>query len=117
MLDSTLNIKKLTIRLRILLNDVIDYNWGSYFGVRSMDPDVLHLWEEYNNIWAEVISEYPQLKIELPELSYPEPYLADGQGFFSEGTMIYKPEHFSSLRLEVEKMLKTFTHYVKKESA
>jgi hypothetical protein len=44
------NIKTLTIRLKVLLNEVVDYHRGSFFGVRAMDPEVLQLWLDYNNI-------------------------------------------------------------------
>lgn len=117
MINSNLNIKKLTIRLKVLFNDVVDFNRGSYFGVRAMDPDVLHLWEEFNNIWELVIADCPSLKKDIPEMSYPDPYIANGDSFYHEGTMIYKPEHFAPLRLSIEKMLKTISQYVQKESA
>ncbi|MCF8367804.1 MAG: hypothetical protein K9G76_02090 [Bacteroidales bacterium] len=117
MINSNLNIKKLSIRLKVLLNEVVDFNRGSYFGVRAMDAEVLHLWEEYNNIWELVVTECPSLKEEFPELSYPDPYIANGDSFYKEGTMIYKPEHFAPLRLSIQQMLKAFNQYVQKESA
>lgn len=110
-------IKKKSIQLRVLLNDVIDYNWGSFFGVQSMDPDVLRLWLEYNKIRS-VLIEYGQIsESHFPELEYPEPYLADTDSFFSEGTMIYKPEHFTPLRMTIEDLLKEVNITRHKESA
>ena len=109
--------KKLFIRLRILLNDVIDFNKGAFFGIRAVDPDVIKLWEEYNEIREMLVQYYPLMFREFPTLQCPEPYLATANSFYYEGTMIYKPEHFATLRLQLEKMLDTLALVGKKESA
>jgi len=111
------NIKELTVQLRVLLNDVIDYNWGSFFGVRAMDPDVLRLWKEYNQIRSEFILNKKISPLDFPEMAYPNPDIADSECFFKGGTMIYKPEHFATLRLTIEKMLTALSSNERKESA
>ena len=109
--------KKLKLQLQILLNEVIDYNWGSYFGVQSMDPNVLRLWTEYNEIRNKLVSNKEFSSIEFPELSYPQPNIADSDSFFKEGTMLYQTEHFSALRLSIEKVLEALKLSILKESA
>ncbi|MCB0805477.1 MAG: hypothetical protein KDC05_06725 [Bacteroidales bacterium] len=109
--------KKLFIRLRILLNDVIDFNKGAFFGIRALDPEVIRLWEEYNEIRNLLAQSYPLMFREFPQLECPDPYLATSNSFYYEGTMIYKPEHFATLRLELEKMLETLAMVGKRESA
>jgi len=109
--------RKIYIRLRLLLNDVIDYNKGAFFGIRALDPEVLNLWEGYNLIRKELANAYPLMFREFPELTAPEPYLATSESFYYEGTLIYKPEHFATLRLEIEKMLEALSMIGKKESA
>jgi len=109
-LDTQNNIKKLTIRLRILSSEVQEYYRGSYFGVRAMDKDVLHLWLEYNHLLSEFDTIYPHLFSQQKELPYPDPYLATGESFYQEGTMIYKPEHFAELRLSVSKMMEIISN-------
>ena len=109
--------KKLYIDLRILLNEVIDFNKGAFFGIRALDPEVLNLWDQYNTIRNELINSYPLFFREFPVLQYPEPYLATSDSFYYEGTLIYKPEHFAPLRMTLEKMLDTIQMVGKKESA
>lgn len=99
------NIKKLTTRLRILSNEILEYYRGSFFGVRAMDPEVLHLWLEYNNLLSEFHTIYPSLFSDAKELPYPDPYLATDDSFYKEGTMIYMPEHFSPIKLAVANMM------------
>jgi len=106
-LETDPNIKKLTIRLRILYNDVLDYNQGSFFGVQAMDTEVLHLWVEYSSLLSEFDTAFPLIFKNFKDLPYPDPYIAGTDSFYKEGTMIYKPEHFASLRLAIEKMLET----------
>lgn len=70
-----------------------------------MDPEVLHLWLEYNNLLSEFHTIYPSLLSEFKELPYPDPELASDDSFYKEGTMIYKPEHFTQMRLELNKVI------------
>jgi len=107
----------MTVQLKVLLNDVIDYNWGSFFGVRAMDPDVLRLWKEYNELRSELITNKKLSPLDFPELTYPNPDIAESDSFFKEGTMIYKPEHFSSLRLSIEKVIEMISSSERKETA
>lgn len=102
-----MNPKKVSLRLRLLLNDISEYFRGSYFGVPAMDLDVLRLWTEYNAIVYELQEYDPALFDDCKEMPYPAPYLADEESFYKEGTMIYKPEHFSSLRIATESLLKS----------
>jgi hypothetical protein len=99
------NIKKLTTRLRILNTEIQEYYRGSFFGVRAMDPEVLHLWLEYNNLVSEFDTIYPTLFSKQKELPYPDPYLATEESFYQEGTMIYKPEHFAPIRRAAAEMM------------
>jgi hypothetical protein len=115
--ENNVNIKKVTILLRVLLNEVIDYNRGSFFGVRSMDPEVLKLWKDYNHFRSLLIDEGYIAESEFGELPYPKPYFADDNSLFQEGTMIYKPEHFAPLRLTIERMLNSLSYPRQKESA
>jgi hypothetical protein len=101
-----LNLKKTSVRLRLLSSDISDYFRGSYFGVPAMDTDVLRLWTEYNAILGELKEYDPQVFSDYEEIPYPAPYLADADCFYKEGTMIYKPEHFAPLRTAVEALLK-----------
>jgi len=116
-LKEKLNIKKTTIRLRLLLNDIIDFNRGSFFGVRAMDPEVIKLWEDYNLFRSRLVEEGYLIESDFTKLSFPEPYVADQDSFYKEGTMVYKPEHFAPLRLSVEKVLDALNYPRKKESA
>lgn len=102
--EFNVNPKKLSIRLRLLSNDISDYFRGACFGVPAMDPDVLRLWTEYNKLLSELQLYYPDLFLDFHEISYPAPYLADEESFYKEGTMIFKPEHFAPLRLATEKL-------------
>ncbi|MEZ5197356.1 MAG: hypothetical protein R2764_13445 [Bacteroidales bacterium] len=43
--------------------------------------------------------------------------MADNDSFFSEGTLIYKPEHFTPLRMTIEDLLKEVNIARHKESA
>ena len=110
-------IKHLTISLRVLLNDVIDFNHGSIFGIQAMHPDILQLWEDYNSIRLSILSENLVSPLRFPELYYPEPDIANGDSFYKEGTMIYKPEHFIQLRHSIEDMLAAIRLSDQKESA
>lgn len=116
-MDDHRKIKTLNIRLRMLLNDVIDYNRGSFFGVRAMDPEVLHLWLEYNNLLSELDTVFPEMFRDFYDLSYPDPYVASEDSFYKEGTMIYKPEHFSPLRMKVAKMIDILNNSISAQSA
>ena len=102
-----MNPKKISLRLRLLSNDISEYFRGSYFGVPAMDPDVLRLWTEYNSILSELQAFDPVLFNGYDEILYPAPYLADEDSFYKEGTMIYKTEHFSSIRIATESLLKS----------
>lgn len=113
-----MNLKKLSIRLRILNNEISDYFKGSYFGVPALDPEVLRLWTDYNSLMEELKSFDSDLFSEFHEIKYPAPYLADEESFYKEGTMIFKPEHFAPLRMASEKILSTLTPLIwGKESA
>ena len=101
-----MNPKKTSLRLRLLANDISDYFRGSYFGVPAMDPEVLKLWTEYNNLVEELQGFDHDLFSDFPIIPYPAPYLADSESFYKEGTMVYKPEHFAPLRIAVEKLMK-----------
>ena len=101
-----MNPKKITLRLRLLLGEVSEYFRGAYFGVPAMDPDVLKLWSEYNQIVQELHTYDPELFSELMEIPYPAPALAGSESFHREGTMVYTPEHFAPLRLATEQLLK-----------
>jgi hypothetical protein len=48
---------------------------------------------------------FPELFGGFTDLPYPDPYLAAEDSFYKEGTMIYKPEHFSPLRNQIVKIL------------
>ncbi len=111
------NYKKLRIRLQLLYNDILEYSRGSFFGVKAMDPDVLNLWFEYNNLLSEFDSIFSGLFNDFHDISYPDPYLATEDSFYREGTMIYKPEHFSQLRNEVAKMIDKLNELNEKKSA
>lgn len=102
-----MNPKKVSLRLRLLSNDISEYFRGSYFGVPAMDPEVLRLWTEYNSILEELQSYEPALFRDFVEIPYPAPYLADDESFYKEGTMIYKPEHFAPLRVAADKLMKS----------
>lgn len=104
------DIKKLTTRLRILNNEILEYYRGSFFGVRAMDPDVLHLWLEYNNLLSEFDTVYPSLFRDAKEQPYPDPYLASEDSFYKEGTMIYMPEHFSPLKRAAIEMMEIISN-------
>ena len=113
-----MNPKKLSIRLRLLSNDISDYFRGACFGVPAMDTDVLRLWTEYNSLLADLKSFEPNLFSEFSEISYPAPYIADEESFYKEGTMIFKPEHFAPLRLATEQLYQTIVPLIwGKESA
>ena len=100
------------------MNDISDYFRGSFFGVPSMDPEVLRLWAEYNSILSALQSACPELVEGCSTISYPAPYLADEESFYKEGTMIYKPEHFAPLRLAAENLIHSITPLIwNKESA
>jgi hypothetical protein len=71
-----------------------------------MDPEVLRLWAEYNSILAELNAYDPNIFSDFQEIPYPAPYLADEESFFKEGTMIYKPEHFTFLKQAIDRLLK-----------
>jgi hypothetical protein len=101
-----MNPKKLALRLRLLLGEVSDYFRGAYFGVPAMDPDVLKLWSEYNQIVKELQDFDPELFSDLAETPYPAPALAGNDSFYKEGTMVYTPEHFAPLRIAIEQLLK-----------
>jgi len=100
-----LNLKKTTLKLRLLSNDINDYFRGSYFGVPALDPDVLRLWKEYNEMLAELKEFDSEVFADFFEIPFPAPILADDESFYKEGTLIYKPEHFAPLRLSAERLL------------
>ena len=70
-----------------------------------MEPEVLHLWFEFNSILPELDTTYPSMFKNFHDLPYPVPHIANADSFYKEGTMIYKPEHFAPLRLAIEKIL------------
>ncbi|MBN2172956.1 MAG: hypothetical protein JW731_02410 [Bacteroidales bacterium] len=116
-MEENVNIKKLAILLRVLLNDVQDFHRGSFFGVRSMDPEVLKLWEDYNFIRSLLVDDDHISEEDFPELPYPQPLFADAKSLYKEGTMIYRPEHFAPLRMNVERLLNALSFPSQKESA
>ena len=103
------------INTKLLLNDIIDINKAAFLEVRADNEEVTGLWREYNRLRSMLIQSHPVLFNTLPEQSIPEPYMVTDDSFHDIGTLIFKPEHFAPLRLEVEKILQTLKSLSKKE--
>lgn len=110
-----MELKRLIIHTKLLLNDIIDINKASFLEIRADSEDVTNLWREYDRLRSILIQSHPVLFNTLPEQSIPEPYMVTEESFHNVGTLVFKPEHFASLRLEVEKVLKTLKSLSKKE--
>lgn len=102
-----MDLKEIIMRIRLLASDVLDFSMGSYFGIQADNKDVRKLWKEYDDLRKQISYNFSELKTELIEVSIPDPYIADSDSFYMEGTPIFKPEHFTSIRLAVEKMLQS----------
>jgi hypothetical protein len=112
-----MELKRLIRNTKLLLNDIIDINKAAFLEIRADNEDVTTLWKEYNRLRNILIQSHPVLFNTLPEQSIPEPYMANEDSFHYKGTLVFKPEHFSSLRLEVEKILKILKSLGKKEKS
>lgn len=110
-----MELKRLIINTKLLLNDIIDINKAAFLEIRADNEEVTTLWKEYNRLRNILIQSYPVLFNTLPEHSVPEPYIVKDDSFHFMGTLVFKPEHFSALRLEVEKILNTLKSLNKKE--
>ena len=110
-----MELKRLIINTKLLLNDIIDINKAAFMEIRADTEDVTNLWREYDRLRSILIQSHPVLFNTLPEQSIPEAYLVTEDSFHTIGTLVFKPEHFSELRLEVEKILKTLKGLSKKE--
>ena len=110
-----MELKRLIINTKLLLDDIIDINKAAFLEIRADNEDVTILWKEYNRLRNILIQSYPVLFSTLPEHAVPEPYIAKDDSFHFMGTLVFKPEHFSALRLEVEDILKTLRNLSKKE--
>jgi len=102
-----MEVKRLIINTKLLLNDIIDINKASFLEIRADNEEVTNLWREYNRLRSILIQSHPVLFNTLPEHSIPEAYLVKEDSFHDIGTLVFKPEHFAELRLEVEKILKS----------
>jgi hypothetical protein len=102
-----MDIKEMIVRIRLLANDILDYSMGSYFGIQADNRDVRKLWQEYDDLRNQFKGDFSDLKDDFKEVPIPEPYIADNDSFYMEGTRIFKPEHFTSIRIAVEKMLQS----------
>lgn len=110
-----MELKRLIINTKLLLNDIIDINKAAFLEIRADNEEVTNLWREYNRLRSILIQSHPVLFNTLPEQSIPEPYLVKEESFHNIGTLVFKPEHFSELRLEVEKVLGTLKSLNKKD--
>jgi hypothetical protein len=102
-----MDLKEMIVRIRLLGNDVLDFSMGSYFGIQADNKDVKKLWQEYDDLRNQINGNFSGLSNELLEVPLPDPYIADSDSFYTEGTPIFKPEHFTNIRLAVEKMLQS----------
>jgi hypothetical protein len=102
-----MDLKEMIVRIRLLANDILDFSMGSYFGIQADNKDVRKLWQDYDELRNQISCNFSELTNELMEVSIPDPYIADTDSFYMEGTPIFKPEHFTSIRLAVEKMLQS----------
>ena len=110
-----MELKRLIINTKLLLNDIVDINKASFLEIRADTEEVTNLWREYDRLRSILIQSHPVLFNTLPEQSIPEPYMVTEESFHDIGTLIFKPEHFAPLRLEVEKILRTLKSLSKKE--
>lgn len=110
-----MELKRLIINTKLLLNDIIDINKAAFLEVRADNEEVTSLWREYNRLRSILIQSHPLLFNTLPEQSIPEPYMVTDDSFHDIGSLVFKPEHFAPLRLEVEKILQTLKSLSKKE--
>ena len=110
-----MELKKLIIHSKLLLDDIVDINVASFHEIRADIEEVTCLWKEYNRLRSILIQSYPLLFNTLPEHGVPEPYMANDESFYFVGTLVFKPEHFSDLRIEVEKILKHLKTLQRKE--
>jgi len=100
-----MDIKEIIVRIRLLANDILDFSMGSYFGIQADNRDVRKLWQEYDDLRNQIKGNFSDPKDEFIEIPIPEPYVADNDSFYMAGTPIFKPEHFTDIRIAVEKML------------
>ncbi|RLD65282.1 MAG: hypothetical protein DRI95_09075 [Bacteroidetes bacterium] len=110
-----MEVKRLIIHTKLLLNDIIDINKASFFEIRADNEEVTNLWREYGRLRNILIQSHPVLFNTLPEQFVPEPYMVTEERFHDIGTLVFKPEHFASLRLEVERILEALKSLSKKE--
>ena len=110
-----MELKRLIINTKLLLNDIIDLNKAAFFEIRADNEEVTNLWREYGRLRNILIQSHPVLFNTLPEQFVPEPYMVTEERFHDIGTLVFKPEHFAPLRLEVEKVLDVLKSLSKKE--
>ena len=110
-----MELKRLIIHTKLFLDDIVEINKAAFIEVRADNEEVTNLWKEYDRLRNILIQSFPVLFNTLPEHCIPEPYMAKEDSFHFVGTLVFKPEHFSTLRLEVEKILKTLKNLEKKE--
>jgi hypothetical protein len=108
-------LKRLIINTKLLLNDIIDINKASFMEIRADNEEVTNLWREYGRLRNILIQSHPVLFNTLPEQTVPEPNMVMEDSHHDIGTLVFKPEHFAPLRLEVEKILNTLKSLSKKE--
>ena len=102
-----MEIEKIAIGLRLLANRVIDYENVASQGIQATLPKVLDLWREYNEYQLYLSENYPSMFDHFAKLKTPIPYFSAFDSAIEVGTSIYKPEHFKSLRMDVENMIET----------
>jgi hypothetical protein len=83
--------------------------------IRADSEDVTNLWKDYNRLRNILIQSYPVLFDALPEHTVPEACIARDDSIHFVGTLVFKPEHFSPLRQEVERILNTLKSLNKKQ--
>ena len=110
-----MELKRLIVNTKLLLDDIVDINKAAFLEIRADSEEVTSLWKEYNRLRNILIQSYPVLFNTLPEHGVPEPYMARDDSFHFVGTLVFKPEHFSELRLEVEEILRNLKTLNKKE--
>ena len=100
-----MELKRLIVKTKLLLDDIVDINKASFLEIRADSEEVTSLWNEYRRLRSILIQSHPLLFSTLPEHTIPEPYLVTWDSYHQIGTLVFKPEHFDQLRLEVEKIL------------
>ena len=110
-----MELKRLIINTKLLLDDIVDINKAAFMDIRADSEEVTNLWKEYGRLRNILIQSYPVLFNTLPEHSVPEACIARDDSIHFVGTLIFKPEHFSPLRQEVERILNTLKGLSKKQ--